>query len=83
MEEAHYGHSERFIVPFNKEKTGIRRLSYLQIRFLHQLMKREIPKGGFLVNGAAIKLMGVNRHDFHPDLGRAVVIAIQAWKLKG
>ncbi|WP_335381150.1 glycoside hydrolase family 2 TIM barrel-domain containing protein [Neobacillus drentensis] len=55
----------------------------MQIRFLHQLMKREIPKGGFLVNGAAIKLMGVNRHDFHPDLGRAVVIAIQAWKLKG
>src|SRR5262249_7260639 len=26
----------------------------------------------FLVNGAEIKLKGVNRHEFHPDLGRAV-----------
>jgi len=26
----------------------------------------------FLVNGVAIKLMGVNRHESHPDLGRAV-----------
>ena len=26
----------------------------------------------FLVNGVAIKLRGVNRHEFHPDMGRAV-----------
>ncbi len=28
--------------------------------------------GVFRVNGAAIKLKGVNRHDHHPDLGKAV-----------
>jgi beta-galactosidase/evolved beta-galactosidase subunit alpha len=28
--------------------------------------------GVFLVNGAPIKLKGVNRHDHHPDLGKAV-----------
>jgi beta-galactosidase/beta-glucuronidase len=32
----------------------------------------ELKDGVFLVNGAAIKLKGVNRHDFHPDLGKAV-----------
>ncbi|HZU02189.1 MAG TPA: glycoside hydrolase family 2 TIM barrel-domain containing protein [Ktedonobacteraceae bacterium] len=31
-----------------------------------------LKDGVFLVNGAAIKLKGVNRHDFHPDLGKAV-----------
>ncbi|WP_173915338.1 beta-galactosidase subunit alpha [Halobacillus sp. Marseille-Q1614] len=32
----------------------------------------ELKDGLFFVNGAAIKLKGVNRHDHHPDLGRAV-----------
>jgi beta-galactosidase/evolved beta-galactosidase subunit alpha len=32
----------------------------------------EIQGGRFLVNGRAIKLKGVNRHEHHPDLGRAV-----------
>ncbi len=32
----------------------------------------EIRGDRFLVNGAAIKLKGVNRHEMHPDLGRAV-----------
>ncbi|WP_066067069.1 beta-galactosidase subunit alpha [Neobacillus soli] len=32
----------------------------------------ELKDGVFLVNGKAIKLKGVNRHDHHPDLGRAV-----------
>jgi beta-galactosidase/beta-glucuronidase len=32
----------------------------------------EIKGSIFLVNGVAIKLKGVNRHDFHPEKGRAV-----------
>ncbi len=32
----------------------------------------EIVDGVFKVNGKAIKLKGVNRHEHHPDLGRAV-----------
>jgi beta-galactosidase/beta-glucuronidase len=32
----------------------------------------EIKNGVFLFNGKAIKLKGVNRHEHHPDLGRAV-----------
>ncbi|MDL4843223.1 glycoside hydrolase family 2 TIM barrel-domain containing protein [Aquibacillus rhizosphaerae] len=32
----------------------------------------ELKDGLFWVNGVAIKLKGVNRHDHHPDLGRAV-----------
>ncbi|AEH50262.1 glycoside hydrolase family 2 TIM barrel-domain containing protein [Pseudothermotoga thermarum] len=36
--------------------------------------KIEIKDGLMLLNGVPIKLKGVNRHDFHPDLGRAVPI---------
>lgn len=32
----------------------------------------ELKDGVFLINGEAIKFKGVNRHDHHPDLGRAV-----------
>ncbi len=32
----------------------------------------EIKGRRFLVNGVPVKLKGVNRHEFHPDLGRAV-----------
>ncbi|MDM5340282.1 glycoside hydrolase family 2 TIM barrel-domain containing protein [Fictibacillus enclensis] len=32
----------------------------------------ELKDGLFLVNGVPIKLKGVNRHDHHPDFGRAV-----------
>jgi len=32
----------------------------------------EINGGQLLVNGVALKFKGVNRHDHHPDLGRAV-----------
>jgi beta-galactosidase/beta-glucuronidase len=35
----------------------------------------ELKDGVFLVNGSAIKLKGVNRHDHHPDLGKAVPYA--------
>lgn len=34
----------------------------------------EIKGGVFFVNGVPIKLKGVNRHEHHPDLGRAVPI---------
>ncbi|WP_429082567.1 beta-galactosidase subunit alpha [Brassicibacter mesophilus] len=34
--------------------------------------KIELKDGNFLVNGKAIMLKGVNRHDYHPGLGRAV-----------
>ncbi|KMZ43610.1 MULTISPECIES: beta-galactosidase subunit alpha [Bacillales] len=32
----------------------------------------EVKGNNFYVNGVAIRLNGVNRHDHHPDLGRAV-----------
>ncbi|MFF0830216.1 beta-galactosidase subunit alpha [Brevibacillus sp. NPDC003359] len=32
----------------------------------------EVKGNNFFVNGVAIRLNGVNRHDHHPDLGRAV-----------
>jgi beta-galactosidase/beta-glucuronidase len=32
----------------------------------------EVKGGNFLVNGVPIMLKGVNRHEIHPDLGRAV-----------
>jgi len=35
----------------------------------------ELKDGNFLVNGVAIKLKGVNRHEHHPDFGRAVPLA--------
>lgn len=34
--------------------------------------KIELKNGLFYVNGVAIKFKGVNRHEHHPDLGRAV-----------
>ena len=37
--------------------------------------KVEIRDGVFLVNGMPVKLKGVNRHEMHPDLGRAVPVA--------
>lgn len=36
--------------------------------------KVEIHGNVFLVNGVAIKLKGVNRHEHHPDLGRAIPV---------
>ena len=34
----------------------------------------EIQGDRFLVNGVAIKLKGVNRHETHPDLGRVILL---------
>ncbi|GIP30115.1 beta-galactosidase [Paenibacillus sp. J23TS9] len=35
----------------------------------------EVKDGQFLVNGKAILLKGVNRHDHHPDTGRTVTLS--------
>lgn len=37
--------------------------------------KIEVKAGQFLVNGKAILLKGVNRHDHHPDTGRTVTLS--------
>ena len=42
--------------------TGVRTTSWL-------------PDNAFAVNGRAVKLKGVNRHDFHPDFGQAVPLS--------
>ncbi|MCU4800547.1 DUF4981 domain-containing protein [Halobacteria archaeon HArc-gm2] len=34
----------------------------------------EVTDGQFLVNGEAVTIRGVNRHDFHPDRGRHVPV---------
>ncbi|WP_409345692.1 glycoside hydrolase family 2 TIM barrel-domain containing protein [Paenibacillus sp. MBLB4367] len=39
----------------------------------------ELKDGNFLVNGVAVMLKGVNRHDHHPDLGKAVPLS---WMLE-
>jgi beta-galactosidase len=36
--------------------------------------KVEIKDGVFIINGAAVKLKGVNRHDSHPELGQTIPI---------
>ncbi len=37
------------------------------------LREINIENGVFKINGVAVKLRGVNRHDEHPDVGRAVI----------
>jgi len=46
------------VIQANSSKIGFRRI--------------EIKQRNFLVNGVAIKLKGANRHDHHPDTGKAV-----------
>ena len=41
-------------------------------RFTTGFVQVEIKAGVFYVNGVAIKMQGVNRHETHPDLGHAV-----------
>jgi beta-galactosidase len=38
------------------------------------LVKTEVKDGVFIINGKAIKLKGVNRHDSHPELGQSIPI---------
>ncbi|NHN32463.1 glycoside hydrolase family 2 TIM barrel-domain containing protein [Paenibacillus agricola] len=42
------------------------------LRFPVGFRKVEITEGVFKINGAAIKLKGVNRHDSHPELGQTI-----------
>jgi beta-galactosidase/beta-glucuronidase len=49
------------IVEVVPQKTGFRKV--------------EIVDGIFKVNNVAIKIKGVNRHEFHPDFGRTIPIA--------
>lgn len=42
------------------------------IRVMVGFRETRISRGQFLINGAPIKLLGVNRHEFHPDRGPAV-----------
>ena len=45
-------------------------LEHVQCRVGFRSM--QIRAGVFLLNGQPVKIMGVNRHDFHPETGRAV-----------
>src|SRR5690606_15338262 len=42
------------------------------LRFRVGFRKIEIVDGVFQINGQAVKLKGVNRHDSHPELGQTV-----------
>lgn len=42
----------------------------------------EVRGGQFLVNGKAIQLKGVNRHDHHPDTGRTVTVSAMLQDIK-
>ncbi|MCJ8014678.1 DUF4981 domain-containing protein [Paenibacillus sp. KQZ6P-2] len=42
----------------------------------------EVKDGQFLVNGKAILLKGVNRHDHHPDTGRTVTLSTMLQDIK-
>ncbi|MEC0231657.1 beta-galactosidase, LacZ type [Paenibacillus alba] len=44
--------------------------------------KIEVKDGQFLVNGKAILLKGVNRHDHHPDTGRTVTLSTMIQDVK-
>ncbi|HEX7056059.1 MAG TPA: glycoside hydrolase family 2 TIM barrel-domain containing protein [Bacilli bacterium] len=37
--------------------------------------KVEIKDSVFMINGVAVKLKGVNRHDFHPELGQTIPVS--------
>lgn len=65
-------------VLWNAEQTNLYRL-YVQageevLRFTVGFRKVEIVDGIFRINGQAIKLKGVNRHDSHPELGQTIPI---------
>ncbi len=44
------------------------------LRFQVGFKRVEIVDGVFLINGQAVKLKGVNRHDSHPELGQTIPI---------
>src|SRR5690606_13869625 len=42
------------------------------LRFSVGLRRVEVRDGVFRINGKAVKLKGVNRHDSHPELGQTI-----------
>ncbi|EES72609.1 glycoside hydrolase, family 2 [Paenibacillus sp. oral taxon 786 str. D14] len=44
------------------------------LRFRVGFKKVEITDGIFRINGRAVKLKGVNRHDSHPELGQTIPV---------
>ncbi|CAM3822223.1 MULTISPECIES: glycoside hydrolase family 2 TIM barrel-domain containing protein [Paenibacillus] len=42
------------------------------LHFRVGMRKIEVQDGVFLINGQAVKLKGVNRHDSHPELGQTI-----------
>lgn len=61
----------RLLVTLKDEDGGLSEVVPVRIGF----RQIELKDGVFLVNGVAITLKGVNRHEHHPDLGRAVPYA--------
>lgn len=51
-------------------KSGEKILEHVQNRI--GFRETHIKDGVFYLNGQAVKMMGVNRHDFHPETGRVV-----------
>ncbi|HUH75075.1 MAG TPA: glycoside hydrolase family 2 TIM barrel-domain containing protein [Chitinophagales bacterium] len=51
-------------------KSGEQILEHVQNRI--GFRETSIKDGVFYLNGQAVKMMGVNRHDFHPETGRVV-----------
>lgn len=46
------------------------------------IRKIEVVDGVFLINGKAVKLKGVNRHDSHPELGQTIPVSHMIKDLK-
>lgn len=58
----------KLLVTLKDENGRVREVVPVRVGF----RRVELKNGLMLVNGVAVKLKGVNRHEHHPDLGRAV-----------
>lgn len=75
----HYKNTLDGILPWTAETPNLYQLSY-QLKGQAQVNRLKIgfrtvevgPKGEVLINGRETKFKGVNRHESHPDLGRAI-----------
>lgn len=56
------------VITLKDAKGSVTQVVALKIGF----RKVELKKGNFLINGETVMLRGVNRHEFHSELGRAV-----------
>ena len=61
-----------------KDKSGVIEYKSLKVGF----RTVEIKKGNLLVNGVPVMFRGVNRHEFHPDLGRALTLDVMEEDLR-